>query len=369
MSNNMLGLINLQIDHPLTELNEDRPLSAQPFAGKFRLIDFTLSGMVNAGIGNIGLLLSFHSRPILDHIRSAKDWNLARKGDGLFYLPGEIEDVIRPVEGDIRAYYKNLMFVERGLRRYLLLSTCDMVHNIDYDQVMHFHRRHNADVTLVYQKQKSAQDVPSHLLTVNERERVTELTPVDQTNPGDNQFLQTVLIDSDIFMKSVRFANAKGYTNFMNDIIGRNLNRLRVFGYEHDGYAARIQSIQSYFSANMDLLDYQNWRNIFKDDTRVYTKIKDEAPAKYMEESQVTNSLVANGCVIEGRVENSILFRKVRVGKNACIRNSIIMQHSVIGDDAQIDYVVCDKNAVIQPEAVLSGSPDQPLCIGKYAVK
>jgi glucose-1-phosphate adenylyltransferase len=121
----------------------------------------------------------------------------------------------------------------------------------------------------------------------------------------------------------------------------------------------------------MDLRDSRIWHELLlKDmDHRIYTKIKDEAPAKYMEESHVSNSLVANGCIIEGRVENSILFRRVKVGKNAVIRNSIIMQHSVVGDDAQLDYVVCDKNTVIQPEAVLSGSHDNPLCIGKRSVR
>ena len=121
----------------------------------------------------------------------------------------------------------------------------------------------------------------------------------------------------------------------------------------------RVDTIDSYFSVNMDLLDIKTWR-LFPQDKQhhIYTKIKDEAPAKYMEESHVSNSLVANGCIIEGRVENSILFRKVKVGKNAVIRNSIIMQHTVIGDDAQLDYVVCDKNAVVQPEAILSGFKD-----------
>ena len=365
----ILGLINIQEDTPLRELNDKRPLAAVPFAGKFRLIDFTLSSMVNAGIGNIGILLSFHSRPILDHIRSAKDWNLARKGDGLFYLPAEVNDVLRPDEGDIRAYYKNLLFVERGASRYLLLVTCNSVQNIDYEKVLHYHRRHNADVTLIYKKQATVHEAAGYTLDINDDQRVTAVNPVARTEAGDNLFLESILIDCDIFNKTVRFAYAKGYKNFFTDVIGKNVDRLRVFGYNYEGYAARIDSIQSYYNASMDLLNLDNWRNMFRKDTKVYTKIKDEAPAKYMEESHVSNSLIANGCIIEGRVENSILFRKVRVGKNACIRNSIIMQHSVIGDDAQLDYVVCDKNAIIQPEATLSGTKDNPLCIAKYAVR
>ena len=179
-----------------------------------------------------------------------------------------------------------------------------------------------------------------------------------------------ILIDSDIFQHSIRRAYAKGYSYLITDILKRNVSRLRMFGYQYTGYAKRVDSIDSYFQINMDLLNAETWHDLFlADDQRhIYTKIKDEAPAKYMEESHVSNSLVANGCIIEGRVEDSILFRKVKVGKNAVIRNSIIMQHTCIGDDAELDYVVCDKNTVIQPEAVLLGTKEKPLCIGKYSV-
>ena len=371
MSNDIVGLINMQEDNPLRELNEKRPLATMPFGGKFRLIDFTLSGMVNAGISDIGLLLSFQSRSVLDHIRSAKDWNLARKGDeGLFYLPAEVGDVISPEEGDIRTFYRNLLFIDRGLRRYLLLTNCNFVHNIDYDKVLHFHRQHNADVTMIYSSTRDAYDGDVITFDLNERSRVTDIRQENHLEKGDKMFMQAVLIDCEIFKKSVRYAYAKGNKQFVMEVLKNNLDRLRVFGYEHDGYASRIDSVLSYFRTNMDMLDVTNWRDIFlHDDSRIYTKIKDEAPAKYMEESHESNSLIANGCIIEGTVENSILFRKVRVGKNAHIKNCIIMQHSTIGDDAQLNCVVCDKNAVIQPEAILSGSQEEPLCLSKYAIK
>lgn len=369
MSSDIIGLINLQEDNPLRDLNEKRPLATMPFGGKFRLIDFTLSNMVNAGIGNIGLLLSMQSRSVLDHIRSAKDWNLARKGDGLFYLPADKNDILHPEEGDIRTYYRNLLFVERGMRSYLLITRSDIVQNIDYDKVLHFHRRHNADVTFIYQKPKVDMEGDFFTLNINEKERVTEINPAKSVKAGDNLFMRGILIDCEIFKRAVRLAYAKGYKFFLTDVLKRNVDRMRIFGYNYEGHAAFINSIPSYFQANMDLLNVENWHSMFLDgDRRIFTKIKDEAPAKYMEESTVCNSLVANGCIIEGRVENSILFRKVRVGKNAVIRNSIIMQHSTIGDDAQLNNVICDKNAVIQPEAILSGTKAKPLCIGKYSV-
>ncbi|WP_300626447.1 glucose-1-phosphate adenylyltransferase subunit GlgD [uncultured Megasphaera sp.] len=370
MNSNMIAIINLRNESPLRELNEKRPLATIPVGGKFRLIDFTLSNLVNAGVSQVGLLLSAQSRSVLDHIRSGKEWGLARKGDGLFYLPEEVEDVVHPTEGDVPAYYKNLMFVERGNKPYILLTGCDMVQNIDYDEVLHFHRRHNADVTLVYQKQKYEFNRSGYALNIGENDRVLDIESRETLAAGENLYQRGVLIDSKVFESCIRKAYTQGYNYLITDVLKRNVDRLRIFGYNYQGYAKRIDTIDSYFQVNMDLLDAKTWHDLFLKDKQhhIYTKIKDEAPAKYMEESHVSNSLVANGCIIEGRVENSILFRKVKVGKNAVIRNSIIMQHTVIGDDAQLDYVVCDKNAVVQPEAILSGAKDKPLCIGKCTV-
>ena len=285
-------------------------------------------------------------------------------------MPEEVEDVVHPTEGDVPAYYKNLMFVERGNKPYILLTGCDMVQNIDYDEVLHFHRRHNADVTLIYQKQKYEFNRSGYALNIGENDRVLDIESRETLAAGENLYQRGVLIDSKVFESCIRKAYTQGYNYLITDVLKRNVDRLRIFGYNYQGYAKRIDTIDSYFQVNMDLLDAKTWHDLFLKDKQhhIYTKIKDEAPAKYMEESHVSNSLVANGCIIEGRVENSILFRKVKVGKNAVIRNSIIMQHTVIGDDAQLDYVVCDKNAVVQPEAILSGTKDKPLCIGKCTV-
>lgn len=370
MSSDMIALINLKNDATLRELNEKRPLATIPVGGKYRLIDFTLSNIVNAGVANVGLLLSAQSRSVLDHIRSGKEWGLARKGDGLFYLPEDVEDILHPVEGDVPVYYKNLLFVQRGNKPYILLTGCDTVQNIDYDEVLHFHRRHNADVTIIYQKQTEEFNRSGYAVTVNDRDRITNIESRESLKAGENLYQRGILMDTRIFQHSIRQAYAKGYNYLITDILKRNVGRLRMFGYQYTGYAKRIDSIDSYFQVNMDLLNAKTWHELFLTDKQrhIYTKIKDEAPAKYMEESHVSNSLVANGCIIEGRVENSILFRKVKVGRNAVIRNSIIMQHTCIGDDAELDSVICDKNTVIQPEAVLLGTKEKPLCIGKYSV-
>lgn len=369
MSSDMIGLINLESDSPLRELNEERPLATVPIGGMFRLIDFTLSNLVNAGINNVGILLPLQARSILDHVRSGREWGLARKGDGLFYLPVDWENVNNPVEGNIRLYYKNLLFVSHSSKPYILLTGGDMVQNIDYDEVLHFHRHHNADVTMIYQKQREAFNGEAHVLQVNEQNKVVGIYAKAAVAAGDNMYQRGILIDSAVFQQCIRKAYGKGYHYFISDVLQRNIDRLRVFGYPYEGYAKRVSSIESYYQVNMDLLDHDTWWKMFQQYQRhIYTKIKDVTPAKYMEESSVCHSLVANGCIIEGRVENSIIFRKVHIGRNAVVRNSIIMQHSVIGDDAQMDYVICDKDALIQPEATLSGTQGHPMCIGKCRV-
>lgn len=370
MTNDMIGLINLREDNPIYELNEKRPLATVPIGGKFRLIDFALSNMVNAGVQDVGLLLPANSRSILDHIRSGKEWGLARKGDGLFYLPLEPEEIAHPEEGDVSAYYKNLLFVKRGNKKYIVITDARTVRNIDYEKVLHFHRRHNADLTMVYQKQKADLEECGYALTVAEDDRITGITPKAKIQAGDNLYERSLIIDSEVFQHLIRRAYVKGYKNTVTDVLAQNIDRLRAFAYICTGFARRVSSLATYFQTNMDLLNPKVWQELFlKDDQHhIYTKIKDEAPAKYMEEARVVNSIIANGCVIEGQVENSILFRKVRVGRNTVIRNSIIMQHSIIGDNADLNYVVCDKSTIVQPEAILSGTKDEPLCISKRSV-
>lgn len=367
MTREMIGLINMRNALPLKEINESRPVTSIPIGGKYRLIDFTLSNMVNSGITTVGLLLPHQSRSILDHIRSGKEWGLAHKGDGLFYLP---EENGKESEGDIDTYYKNLLFVKRGKSKYLLLSSGNMVINIDYEEALHFHRKHNADVTLIYQKVPADCPEKGYNLTLSDKDRVLELHKPATLSDGDNKFLGCILIDCEIFQDSIEKSYAEGYHHFIGDVLATSLKRLRVFGYQFKGYARRVTSVESYFQVNMDLLDPRTWRELLNPNPqhRIYTKINDEAPAKYMEEAKASNCLIANGCIIEGTVENSIFFRRVKVGRNAVVKNSIIMQYTEIGDDARLDHVICDKNTVIQQEAALSGTDEQPLCIGKKAV-
>jgi len=366
MSSNIIGLINMECPNYMKELSGKRPLASEPFAGKYRLMDFTLSSMVNAGVDTVGLMLPFHARSVLDHVRSAKEWDLARKQNGLYYLPvDEEDDIVSPREGDIHKYNKNLRYVEATGRRYMILAGCDVIHNIDFKDVFNYHRHHNADITLVYKTTDNELPTGGWAVNTEADGRVKDMKKADAFKPGSKVFLGALLIDCNLFIRMIRKAFAQGRQHYFNEVLSKNIRSLRVFGYGYEGYASRVTSIQAYFKASMDILDLKNAHRLFSADNRFYTKIKDAAPAKYMEEAHVTNSRIANGCVIEGRVENSILSRHVRVGRNAVIKNSIIMQNTVIGEDARLEYVICDKNQDIQPEAVLTGTEENPLCVTK----
>ncbi len=367
MSKDVIGLINMQNTRPLTEINARRPIASLPVGGKYRLVDFTLSNMVNAGVTSVGILLPRRSRSVLDHLRSGKEWGLAHKGDGLFYLPMEETE---KVDGDVDSYYNNLMLVKRGHKEYLLLSNCDRVQNVNYEKVLHFHRQHNADVTMIYKVKECDATQEGTIFTTDEEGRITSITPVKEQKAGEKLFTEGMVVDCDMFIDSVERAYAKGYKNFVDDVLQKNLQQLRIFGYHCGGYSKKIDSVESYFKVNMDLMDPVFWKKLFFPDPehRIYTKSNDEAPAKYTEEAKVKNSLIANGCIIEGTVENSILFRRVKVGPNAVVKNSIVMQYTVVGDDAQLDHVICDKRSLVQTEATLSGTEKKPLCVGKRSV-
>lgn len=206
MSKDVIGLINMQNTRPLTEINARRPIASLPVGGKYRLVDFTLSNMVNAGVTSVGILLPRRSRSVLDHLRSGKEWGLAHKGDGLFYLP--MEDTEK-VDGDVDSYYNNLMLVKRGHKEYLLLSNCDRVQNVNYEKVLHFHRQHNADVTMIYKVKECDATQEGTIFTTDEEGRITSITPVKEQKAGQKLFTEGMVVDCDMFIDSVERAYAK----------------------------------------------------------------------------------------------------------------------------------------------------------------
>lgn len=363
-----MGIIKLDGDNSmLKELCEHRPVASLPIAGRYRVIDFAVSSMVNSGVDNVGVVFSAHARSMFDHLRSGKDWDLARHRGGLSYLPADPYDG-QPVNGDLQGFYRNLDYIQHTGADYIIVAQADSVYNIDFRSVLLFHQNTGTDITMVYTKSKS--DIPGNaaVMKVTENGRVTDIAKSMTVTKGANDFLGVYLMSKETFIKLVTNGFERGGTDFLMDGIIRHMDEYSIFAYEHKGYVARINSTMAYFNANKDVLNPDVWSEIFMGANLIHTKTKDSAPVQYKATSKVTNCLIANGCEIRGEVENSILFRDVKVGEGVKIKDCIIMERSVIEDNAMLRNVICDKNVIVSQDQWLKGAENYPLIIAKGTV-
>ena len=309
-------------DENIPELSQQRTMGSLPFGGRYRLIDFALSNLVNSGVTTVGIITKNNYQSLMDHLGSGKDWDLARKTGGLILLP--------PLGArQSESLYKNRLealkgitgFLNRRNEDYVILCDCDGVYRTD--------------------------------IKINEKVR------------GSNKFYSNIMIIGRQFLLTlIEDAIVHNYKSFREDIIMRRMKTLKIFSYDFTGYHATIDSLSSYFVHNMELLQKPVRDELFgaRD---IYTKVRDSAPSKYGDDSSVKNSLISDGCIVEGTVENSILFRGVKVGKGTVVRNSILMQDTVLGDNVSLNCVITDKNVVIRDRRVLSGCELQPYFLSK----
>jgi len=364
---NVMGILNLQEDNGfIRELAERRSVELVPFAGRYRLVDFALSSIVNSGIINVGVMLPSNPRSLLDHLRSGKDWDLARRHDGLFYMPSVSADPSR--KGTLKNFYYNLDFFEHHSQKYVLLANGSFVYNMDYDELLRFHQNTGADITLVYHTVSGQQEGESVVLETAENGLVEDISVKKNVYDGEKVSMGIVLIEKRIFIEMVRYSYEHGGEDLRMDTFVKRAGDYTIYAYEHDGYVAHVDSTASYYKASMDILQPEVWEELFMGKNAISTKVKDAVPVQYKETADVKNSLLANGCIVRGKVENSILFRGVTVGKDVTIKNSIIMQKCDIQDGALVENVICDKNVVITKEKWLKGAPNYPLIVKKNVV-
>ncbi|NLV36984.1 MAG: glucose-1-phosphate adenylyltransferase subunit GlgD [Clostridiaceae bacterium] len=370
---NTMGLILSGWKKPaLKELSSIRSVSAIPYGGKFRAIDFILSNMVNSGIKNVGVLTQYSYRSLLDHLGSGKEWDLDRKTDGLFLFPPSLsEDDIGWYRGSADAMYNNMSFLKRSNEEYVVISQGNSIFKMKLDGMLDYHLINNADITIAYRKMHdyTSEELSGlGIITLDENNRVIDLQekPMNpQTNLGS---IGIYMIRRTLLISLLEECIAHGQYDWVKDILIKKLDVLNIYGYEFSGYWRNISTVQSYYKCSMDMLNPDIRKELFISGGKIYTKVKDEAPAKYNEEAQVTNSIVADGCFIEGVVENSVLFRGVTVAKGAVVRNCIVMQASAIGEGASVEYVIIDKNVVMTEGKHLKGEADYPIVVSKNSV-
>ncbi len=370
------GLIFSNIhDASIPELTKPRTMASIPFGGRYRLIDFALSNMVNSDITTVGLITHNNYQSLLDHIGTGKDWDLARRSGGIRILPPFITSGTR---GDDKLYSTRLQalvgvknFVENCGADHIIISDCNMICNIDFSDALDNHISNDADITIITKlvnthELKFPLDKYIKVVEYNENGEIVDYTAYDSQQGELHINTNMMIIKRTYLLSVINEADARGYDSFSRDVIVRNLGKHRFFAFEYDGYFNYIDSMQKYFFCNMKILDSSKRKLVFHVKNRpVYTKVRNSAPTRYAESAKVTNSIIADGCVIEGVVENSILFRGVKVGKGTVIKNSILLQNTYTGDDVYLNCVVTDKDVTIKNGKMLSGHETLPFYIGK----
>ena len=349
----------------LKELVNHRSVAAIPFASRYRLIDFPLSNMVNSGIRNVGIFTQTKNRSLLEHVGSGQDWDLSGKRDGLFILPPMFEqsDHYKRL-GDVDYYHKHRDYIAFSRQEYILITNTRSIYNFDLNGINNFYFENFADIVMVYTKKQGGDSKFITLMDINPTSKKVEDIMVNTVNPkDDNVFCNILFMRKSLFLDIVDSCVSRGFNDLIKDGIIPRLKKLRVLGYQYKGFYGEVNDPMTYYKLNKELLDPDRMKYLFNGQTTILTRVQNEPPAKYCESSDVSNSLIANGCLIEGTVENSILFRGVKVEKGAVVKDSIIMQKGVIGRNSTIENTILDKNVVISPNTQIISPSNYPFVI------
>lgn len=360
-----VGIIFSNIhDNSVPELSRIRTLGSIPFGGRYRLIDFPLSNMVNSGIDTVGIITKNNYQSLMDHVGSGKDWDLARKDGGVIILPpyGDMSSSTL-YNSRLEALKGITSFLFRADEDFVVMTDCDAVCRINYNEVIESHIRNRADITLVYTRRENTERATK--FDIDSDGRIIGVSYDAQPSAGiSNVFTNVFVMKLSLLQNIVMDSISHSKVHFTRDVISPNLDSMKIMGYEHKGFYAGITSLQAYFNSNMLMLDEKIRHEIFGDRS-VFTKIRDSAPTKYGNCAVVKNSLIADGCEIYGEVENSIIFRNVKIGRGAVIKNSIVMQNTVLGENCSLNCIIADKNVTVTGRKNLSGSENHPFYIGK----
>lgn len=370
MTFDAFGLIYTGDNNPLLrDLTLSRAVAAMPFGGRYRCIDFILSNLVNSGVTSVGLITQKNYHSLMDHLGAGKEWDLHRKREGLFLLPPFMtKENTGLYRGSVDALRSCLGYVRRCPQSHVILTGSHTVFNTTFNGMLEQHLETGADITLMYNESPclEADDQNKELrffLRDDGRVADMECNPFRTTAPF--QSCDVLIMDKGLLEYLVEEAYAHSEYDFVRDVLVKKCDRLKIFGYRYDGYVARLNSVKSFYESNMALLDPAVRSDLFHPGHPIYTKVKDEVSARYGADARVCNAMLADGCVIQGSVENSILFRGVSVGKGSSVKNSIVMQGANIGENCTLDHVILDKGVTIKNGRTLIGYDSFPIILKK----
>lgn len=365
---NVLGIIfSNAYDEALPQLTAFRTMGSIPFAARYRLIDFPLSNMVNSGIPQVGVITKSNYRSLMDHIGTGKPWDLSRKREGMTLLPPYDTPGAGITIGKADALYGCIDYISDSKKDHVLLTDCNVICSMEYDKLIKAHIANDSDITIAYANGEPPIISDGTELIMDDGGRVTATRLIDCYSGNTNYSLKVMIIRRTLLERLLHEAHSAKIVD-IETMISKNIQHLRVYGYEEKGFVRVLSSLQSYYDISLELLKLENRKEIFSADRPVYTKVRDQVPAVYGIGANVKNSLVADGCHIYGEVENCILFRGVTVEKGAKVKNSIIMQDTFVGENSSLNCVIIDKAAVVKPNKTLCGDASYPVYIGKGIV-
>lgn len=359
-------------DSLVPELVSERLMASIPFASRYRMCDFLISSMVHCGIDNISIIVRKNYHSLMDHLGNGREWDLSRKKGGLNIVPPFAQKQVKMFAGRIEALESIKGYLKKQTEKYVIMSDANIAVNFDFNDLLNAHIKSGADVTMVYRKQ----EIPKALIRQSTEamdlyyalgmngDRVSKIY-INPSEDGEMNFsLNIYVIERENLIRLIDEAYVHGYTYFVRDILEKQIDQLDIRGYCYDGYVAHIHDMKSYFEENMKLLEEENLDALFSGN-QIYTKIRDDNPTRYINGSTAKNVMVADGCVIEGEVENSILFRGVKIGKGAKVKNCVLMQDTIVEDGASVEYVITDKDVTISSDKLLTGNDSFQVYVSK----
>ena len=372
---NALGIIFPNIyDKLVPELTSERLMASIPFGGRYRMIDFLLSSMVNCGIDNISILVRENYFSLTDHLGSGREWDLVRKNGGLNIFPPFAQKSMNVYGGRIEAIAGILGFLRSQKKKYVVMADTNIAMNFDFNAMIDAHVASGADITVAYKKEELPADLATmrddsskgtyYTFDMDDEDRINGIHINSQKSGVQNYGMNVYVMERELLIDTINTAFIGGGVYFERDILLPHLDDMKICGYEYTGYTSRILSLRGYFDENMKLLDDENLDALFSGHA-IYTKIRDDNPTRYIGDARASNVMIADGCVIEGEVENSILFRGVKIGKGAKVKNCILMQDTVVEDGADLEYVITDKKVHVSEGKNLSGTDTFPVFVAK----
>ena len=362
---NVLGLIFANMhEENLPELTKSRAMASVPFGARYRLVDFPLSSMVNSGITQVGIITQAKYYSLMDHLGMGSEWDLARKTGGLHILPPYGRSDNGVYRGRLEALAGAAEFIHESGAEYVIMSDSNVVANIDFKPIIEFHEKKGADITCVYGTERTSRFT---VLGVDENDMVYDVLTRPSISGEVKPALNIYVTRREFLENIIRESECRSLYSFETDILQHKLHDFKICGYKYDGYFEIIDSMKTFYKANNAMMNRDICHKVFSMSKPIYTKVRDVAPAKYGIDANVKGSLIADGCIIDGTVENSVLFRGVKVGKGAVVKNSIVMQGTVIEEKAALINGITDKDVTLTKNRTITGSTDYPVFITKGA--